>query len=423
MSRRLAGPLVLAMAVAVAAVALLSAGGPASGQVVDPVLVAAGDIASCNSNGDEATANLVKDIDGTVATLGDNAYESGTSAEYTQCYEPSWGQFKARTMPSVGNHEYYTAGASGYFGYFGAAAGDPNKGYYSYDLGTWHVVVLNSNCAEVGGCDTSSAQGRWLTDDLAAHPNACTLAYFHHPRFTSAKLGNNSAMGPFWEALYNAGAEVVLNGHAHVYERFAPQTPAGQADSAQGIREFVVGTGGRSLNAFGTVRANSEKRLNTADGVIKLTLHPNAYDWQFVTAPDGTVADSGSKSCHGGSSPPSGDTTAPTVMSTVPASNATGVSPTADVKATFSEDMATSSINGTTFTLKVKGSTTKLAAAIGYDPNTRTATLDPTDPLQTGVTYKATVTVGAKDLAGNRLDQDGTKTGSQQKAWSFTVGN
>src|SRR4051794_32830405 len=343
--RRLAAPLTVAvaLAVALAVVTLLSAGGPAAGLAAgDPVLVAAGDIASCNSSGDEATANLVKGIDGTVATLGDNAYESGTSTEYTKCYDPSWGQFKARTMPSVGNHEYYTAGASGYYGYFGAAAGDPNKGYYSYDLGTdlgtWHVVVLNSNCAEVGGCDANSAQGRWLKDDLAAHPTACTLAYyFHHPRFTSAKLGNNSAMTPFWEALYNAGAEVVLNGHAHVYERFAPQTPGGQPDSAQGIREFVVGTGGRSLNAFGTVRPNSEKRLNSADGVIKLTLHPNAYDWQFVTAPNGTVADSGSTSCHGGSSPPPGDTTAPTVTSTVPASNAPGVSQTANVNATFSE--------------------------------------------------------------------------------------
>ena len=143
----------------------------------------------------------------------------------------------------MGNHEYYTAGASGYFTYFEDRASPTEsgctvncKGYYSYDLGTWHVVVLNSNCAEVGGCEASSARGQWLKDDLAAHPNACTLAYFHHPRFTSAKLGNNSAVAPFWEALYDAGAEVVLNnGHAHVYERFAPQTPGGQADPQAGI--------------------------------------------------------------------------------------------------------------------------------------------------------------------------------------------
>ena len=327
-------------------------------------------------------------------------------------------------MPSAGNHEYYTAGASGYFEYFGEAAGDPQKGYYSYDLGSWHVVVLNSNCAEIGGCGAGSPQERWLREDLAAHPSACTAAYFHHPRFSSSRIGNNSAMVPFWEALYEADAEVVLGGHAHHYERFAPQTPGGQADPAQGIREFVVGTGGKSLNSFGTVKANSQVRLNNANGVIKLTLHPASYDWQFVTAPDGTVADSGSTSCHGGTQPPPpGDTTAPTVKSTVPASNATGVAPAADVTATFSEAMAASSINGTTFKLREKGSTTNLAAAISYDSGTRTATLDPNNPLRAGITYKAIVTTGAKDLAGNRLDQNGTRTGSQQKAWLFTVGN
>jgi hypothetical protein len=226
---------------------------------------------------------------------------------------------------------------------------------------------------------------------------------------------------PFWEALYDAGAEVVLVGHAHHYERFAPQTPGGQADPAEGIRQFVVGTGGKSLNSFGTVKANSQVRLSNANGVIKLTLHPASYDWQFVTAPGGTVADSGSTNCHGGASP--GDTTAPTVKSTVPASNATGVAQAADVTATFSEAMAASSIYGTTFKLRKKSSTTNLAAAISYDSGTRTATLDPNEPLRAGITYKAIVTTGTKDLAGNRLDQNGTRTGSQQKAWLFTVGN
>jgi hypothetical protein len=410
----------MAVAAALAIVMLLSAGGQAAG-LDNPVLVGAGDIASCSSNGDEATANLLDGIGGTVAVFGDNVYESGTIAEYRNCYGPSWGRHKARTKPSAGNHEYYTAGASGYFEYFGTAAGDPEEGYYSYDLGSWHVVVLNSNCADVGGCGAGSTQERWLRADLANNSSACTAAYFHHPRFSSSRIGNNSAMMPFWEALYDAGAEVVLVGHAHHYERFAPQTPGGQADPAEGIRQFVVGTGGKSLNSFGTVKANSQMRLSNANGVIKLTLHPASYDWQFVTAPGGTVADSGSTNCHGGASP--GDTTAPTVKSTVPASNATGVAQAADVTATFSEAMAASSIYGTTFKLRKKSSTTNLAAAISYDSGTRTATLDPNEPLRAGITYKAIVTTGTKDLAGNRLDQNGTRTGSQQKAWLFTVGN
>ena len=238
-------------------------------------------------------------INGTVATFGDNAYESGTSAEFARCYDPSWGQLKARTKPSVGDGEYETAGASGYFNYFGEAAGDPQEGYYSYDLGSWHVIVLNSNCSEVGGCGAGSAQERWLRSDLEANPSACTAAHFHHPRFSSSERGSSSAVAPFWEALYEAGADVVLSGHAHNYERFAPQTPSGQADPAQGIRQFVVGTGGRSLISFGAVQANSKVRIADTYGVIKLTLHPEGYEWQFVTAPGGMEADSGSASCHG----------------------------------------------------------------------------------------------------------------------------
>ena len=398
--------------------------GSAAGQEAgDPVLVGAGDIASCARTGDEATAALLDSIPGTVFTLGDNAYDSGTSTEFAGCYDPSWGRHKARTMPSAGDEDYETAGASGYFGYFGEAAGDPAKGYYSYDLGSWHVVVLNSNCAAVGGCGAGSPQERWLREDLAAHPNSCTAAHVHHPRFSSGGVGNNTAVGPFWEALYGAGAEVVLSGHSHTYERFAPQTPGGQADPAQGIRQFVVGTGGRSLNSFATVRANSEKRISGSYGVIKLTLRPESYDWEFVTTPGGTVADSGSDTCHGAPPTPPADTTPPTVTGTAPGSNATGVSPTTNVAATFSEDMMASSVNGSTFKLTKKGSTTKLSAAVGYDAGTRTATLDPAAALQNGTTYKAVVTTGVKDLAGNRLDQNATTTGLQQKAWTFTVDN
>jgi acid phosphatase type 7 len=282
---------------------------PAGG--TDPVFVGAGDIASCASTGDEATAKLLDDIVAkapsttTVFTAGDDAYESGTATEFTNCYNPTWGRHQAITRPTVGNHEYYsTANASGYFGYFGSilsAAGDTGQGYYSYDLGSWHMIALNSNCSFVA-CAAGSAQEQWLKADLAAHSNACTLAYWHHPRFSSKlSSGGNSSMKPFWDALYAAPnkAEVVLNGHIHNYERFAPQTPSGLADPAQGIREFVVGTGGKSLNTFTNKGvANSQVRLANAYGVLKLTLHPSSYDWQFVTAPGGTVADSGSGSCH-----------------------------------------------------------------------------------------------------------------------------
>lgn len=303
MRRRLEASLALAVTAA-----MLWAGGSAVGQEANPVLVGAGDIASCARHGDEATADLLDGIAGTVATLGDNAYLSGKSAEFGKCYDPSWGRHKARTMPSAGDEDYETAGASGYFGYFGAAAGDPQEGYYSYERGTWHVVVLNSNCTKVGGCGAGSAQERWLREDLRAHPSSCTAAYFHHPRYSSGRVGNHSSVRPFWKALHEAGAEVVLSGHSHTYERFAPQDPSGRTDQARGIRQFVVGTGGRSLNSFGTEQANSEKRISGSFGVIRLELRPGGYDWQFVTAPGGKVADSGSGSCHG--APPAGTGTA-----------------------------------------------------------------------------------------------------------------
>ena len=266
----------------------------------DPVLVGAGDIASCSSTGDEATATLLDGIAGTVITLGDNAYDNGTASEFANCYGPSWGRHLARTMPSAGNHEYNTLNATGYYGYFGTAAGDPSKGYYSYDLGAWHIIVLNSNssCTTIS-CAAGSAQETWLRADLAAHTNVCTLAYWHHPRFNSgASHGNNTAVAPFWDALYQYGADVILNGHEHVYERFAPQTPAGVADRAAGIRQFTVGTGGRSHYTFGTIQPNSEVRDGTSYGVLKLTLHATSYDWQFVPVAGATFTDSGTGSCH-----------------------------------------------------------------------------------------------------------------------------
>jgi hypothetical protein len=266
---------------------------------VGPVFVGAGDIASCASSGDEATAAVLDGIAGTVFTLGDNAYDNGTAAEYANCYDPSWGRHKARTVPVAGNHDYYTLNASGYYGYFGAAAGDPTKGYYSLDLGTWHIIVLNGNCAAVGGCQAGSPQEMWLRADLVAHPATCTLALWHQPRFSSGTVHpSDPTYQAFWEALYYYNADLILAGHSHGYERFAPQTPAGAADAVRGIREIVAGTGGESHTSFGTPAPNSEVRDGSTYGVLKLTLKNSGYDFEFVPIQGATFTDSGSGSCH-----------------------------------------------------------------------------------------------------------------------------
>ncbi|HSV66044.1 MAG TPA: metallophosphoesterase [Mycobacteriales bacterium] len=274
-------------------------GTTASSPPGDPVLVGAGDIAGCGSPGDEATATLLDGISGTVYTTGDNAYPNGSSSDYADCYNPTWGRHRARTRPAPGNHEYNTAGATGYYGYFGTAAGDPTRGYYSYDLGAWHVVVINSNCSRVGGCQAGSAQETWLRADLTASTRRCTVAMWHHPLFTS---GSNhepaTEMRPIYQALYDADADLVLSGHNHQYERFAPQNPGGALDTVWGIREFVVGTGGASHYTFGTIQPNSEVRNSDTYGVLKLTLHRNGYDWQFVPQAGKTFTDSGSGGCH-----------------------------------------------------------------------------------------------------------------------------
>ena len=264
----------------------------------DPVLVGAGDIANCTLTQDEATATVLDGIPGTVFTAGDNAYPNGTAADFRDCYGPTWGRHKARTMPVIGNHEYGVVGAAAYFAYFGPAAGDPAKGYYSFDIGAWHAVVLNSNCTIVS-CAAGSAQDTWLRADLAAHPTTCTIAIFHHPRFSSGSHGSDSTVQPFWTALYAAGVELIVNGHEHDYERFAPQTPTGAADPTLGIRQFVVGTGGTSLRAFVTTAANSEVKNATSWGVLKLTLHASSYDFAFVPIAGQSFTDTGSASCHG----------------------------------------------------------------------------------------------------------------------------
>src|SRR5437773_1653542 len=254
------------------------------------VLVGAGDIADCSRAWDSLTANLIDTIPGTVFALGDNAYPSGSSSDYANCYAPTWGRFKARTRPVPGNHDYSTAGAAGYFGYFGAAAGDPAKGYYSYDVGSWHIIALNSSVAHWVG----SPQEQWLRADLAAHPVACTLAYWHYPLFSSSTVGGDPETQNFWQDLYDAGAELVLNGHHHDYERFAPQTPAGAVDPVYGIREIIVGTGGgEGLFPFGATAANSEVRNNETMGVLKLTLSDGGYTWKFIPVQGKTFTDAG----------------------------------------------------------------------------------------------------------------------------------
>jgi acid phosphatase type 7 len=219
--------------------------------------------------------------------------------KYGAVYDPTWGRVKAITRPIPGNHEYGTAGAAGYFAYFGAAAGGPGASYYSFDLGGWHLVALDSNCGAVGGCGPGSPEEVWLAADLAAHAGACTLAYWHHPRFSSGPHGDDPTFVPFWADLHAARADVVLNGHDHDYERFAPQTPTGAPDPVNGIREFVVGTGGGSHETAGTPIASSEVLNATTFGVLKLTLHTSSYDFAFLPVAGSTFTDSGTGvPCH-----------------------------------------------------------------------------------------------------------------------------
>ena len=283
-------------------------GGAGSGQTVVTVtqqvasvtLVGAGNIARCDRTNDEATASLLDGIAGTVFAIGDNAYPNGTAANFT-CYDASWGRHKARTYPAVGNHEYdSSATAASYFNYFGAAAGTAGQGYYSYDLGAWHIVVLNSNNANVSTA-VGSPQETWLKADLAASTKKCQLALFHHPRFystTSTSFSPTGSVKPFWDDLYAAGAELIINAHMQDYERFAPQNSAGTADP-NGVREIIVGTGGGGLDGANTlIIPNSEARISGVYGVLKLSLTDGSYSWQFIPVAGQTAADSGSGTCH-----------------------------------------------------------------------------------------------------------------------------
>ena len=263
------------------------------------ILAGAGDIADCRDlSGAEATAKLLERIPGTVIAVGDLAYPDGTKQNF-ECYDKTWGRVKSRTRPAPGNHEFHSAGAAYYFSYFGPAAGDAKHGYYSYELGFWHVISLNSECEAIGGCNAGSQQEMWLRADLAAHPAACTLAYFHKPLFSSGSAhGDDIEIKPLWQALYDANADVVVSGHDHDYERFAPQAPDGAADRKRGIREFVVGTGGKNLRPFGDTKPNSEVRYVGSFGILKLTLHVHSYDLEFIPVEGSTFRDGGTGQCH-----------------------------------------------------------------------------------------------------------------------------
>ncbi len=243
----------------------------------------------------KATSNVVLDMNPeAVFTLGDQQYSDGALEKYMQVYDQTWGQFKDITYPAVGTHD----SSGGYFAYFGAAAGNPAKGYYSFDIGAWHVVVLNTSCPRIGGCGSGSAEETWLKADLAAHPQLCTLAVMHYPRFSSGKNGSITSGIPFWRDLYDAGVEFVLSGNDHHYERFAPQTPDGALDTGRGVRQFIVGTGGKELYALNTPLPNSEVRIPNIFGILKLTLQPTGYAWQFVPEAGKTATDSGAGTCH-----------------------------------------------------------------------------------------------------------------------------
>jgi acid phosphatase type 7 len=262
------------------------------------VLVGAGDIGDCTRSDDSRTAALLDGIEGTVFTAGDNAYEDGTPEQFATCYDEAWGRHRDRTRPATGNHDWHDD-LGGYFSYFGdQARGLDGGSWYSYDLGTWHVIVLDSECDDAGGCGPDSDQGRWLAADLeASSATTCTVAIWHKPRFSSGMHGNDASVGPFWTALYAAGVDVIVNGHDHDYERFAPQSPDAVADLGRGIRQFVAGTGGTNLRRFHEIRAHSEFRDSQSHGVLKLTLRPTDYDWEFIEV-GGAVVDRGTDECH-----------------------------------------------------------------------------------------------------------------------------
>jgi acid phosphatase type 7 len=312
--RRLRSPLALAGLIALLATGCSGSGGPITPTqpsaaiqsatpaaplpgppeiVPDAVLVGAGDVAMCGAPEVEATARLLEGIPGTVFAAGDLAYPAGSAQDFQACYEPTWGRVKDRTRPAPGNHDYQTPGAGAYYAYFGENAGPTGLGYYSYQAGAWLILSLNSNVP----ASVDSPQAAWVRATLASNPTSCTLAYWHHPLFSSGPNGDNAVMRDIWRILQEGGADVVLAAHDHLYERFAPQDARGHADPLHGLRQFTAGTGGAHLYAPRAVRANSEM-IGSTHGVLKLTLKAESYDWQFVSIPGKSFADFGTAQCH-----------------------------------------------------------------------------------------------------------------------------
>ena len=297
-------------------------------------MLAAGDIADCRQTLDSATAEIVKRWpNARVMTLGDHVYPNGTAAEFRDCYHPTWGQFKSRTWPAVGNHEYLTSRAAGYFGYFGSRAGSSSRGYYSYVYGAWKVIVLNSNFREGGpSIADTSAQMTWLRGELANTTQRCTMAYFHHPRFTSGTRVGEAGLDAAWRAMYAAGVDLIVVGHDHLYERLGPTNPDGDADADYGIRQFTVGVGGsdaRSSYAFGPAIATSERRQNSYAGVLRLTLDSTFYRWQFLAVGNTSWTDTGRDDCHGAPPPEGAPSNAVTPLTLLDPSHYPGRRPAA----------------------------------------------------------------------------------------------
>ena len=273
-------------------------------QTQDLTLVGAGDIARCGPEklvNAQATAALLDSIPGQVFALGDNTYPNGRESEYFQCYDVTWGRHRARTIPVLGSHDTVVPTSYGYFNYFAPVAGDPSKGYYSLNYGAWHIIVLNSLCSFPVDCSSTSPQAQWLQADLAANPPTknCTLALWHVPLYSSTSSSASTTVQPFWQILFNAGVNLIVNGGAHNYERFAPQDPSGNLNTTNGIVEIVVGTGGESHYAFdAATAANSVIRNSSTFGVLQLTLHATSYSWQFVPVAGQTFTDSGTQACH-----------------------------------------------------------------------------------------------------------------------------
>jgi acid phosphatase type 7 len=377
----------------------------------DPVIAVAGDIAcdpanssfnggngSSNSCREMYTSNLLLSAGlSAVLTLGDTQYYCGGYSAFLQSYDPSWGRVKSITHPAVGNHEYLTsggtdctaanAGASGYFNYFGSAAGQPGQGYYSFDVGTWHIIALNSNCGDAGGCSATSPQGLWLANDLQTHTNFCTLAFWHIPLFSSGGRANNNSKA-FWQLLYDNNADLILSAHDHIYERFAPQTPTGTLDTTRGIREFIVGTGGANHTSIVSVAPNSEVRNADTFGALELTLHPTSYDWNFLPEAGKTFTDSGSTACHGATS----DTTPPTAPANL---TATAVSPS---QVNLSWDASTDNVGVAGYKVYRDGVFLASTSTTSYSDTT----------VQGGTSHS--FTVYAYDAAGNISPPSNTAT-------------